>query len=426
MRIAAVALVVLALAGCGGSAGVSGGGASLAPSTADAFVALDPHLSASQWPAIDALLARFPVQDPVLSKLQALKLGGVVDLVALRKSLVVLAHDSAPIPGFVSKKIGGWTAFAHNATSFDSLGGHATLASSQSYKAAMATLAGNVVARAYAGPAAARRLVTALPDRVVVMRVPFGRRGPGTGPTIANERVVWAAAAVVAESHAVTLEAHARILPAANVILSGSVFMQVPVPEYQPRLIDEIPADALAVADFQPAPSEFELTATADLPAPVQALAKKSSTFLNTLDTVLGGETAIYVRAGNEVTLVTQPADTKTAAEDVAAAAPLFPGVTLHTTVFGGELVVSTSARGLAAFQAAGAKLSADARFRQAKLPATTTGFLYGNLRAGSSALAVIAPLFGLPVPTSPEHALLLYGTRIGSQASSVLFLQTG
>ena len=61
-----------------------------------------------------------------------------------------------------------------------------------------------------------------------------------------------------------------------------------------------------------------------------------------------------------------------------------------------------------------------------AKLPAATTGFLYANLRAGSSGLAVIAPLFGLPVPTVPEHALLLYGTRIGSQATSVLFLQTG
>ena len=423
MKYLAVAFLVLVLAGCGGAGGgVSGGADSILPSTTDAFVAIDTHVNASQWPAVEALLRRFPVQDPVLAHLQTS--GGEVDIASIDNSLVVLTRGAA-IPGFVSKKVGGWTAFAHNASAFDALGAHATLASSQSYKTAMATIPSHALARAYAGPAAARRLVTALPDRVVVMRVPFGRRGPGTGPTIAVERVQWAAAAVVAGSRAVTLEAHARILPAANVILSGSVFMQVPVPEYRPRLIDEIPADALAVADFQPAPSEFELTTTTDLPAPVQALAKKSATFLNALDTTLGGETAIYSRAGGEVTLVTQPTDTKTAAEQVAALAPLFPGVKLHTTVFGGELVVSTSAQGLAAFRSAGAKLSSDATFRQAKLSDETTGFLYGNLRSGSSGLAAIAPLFGLPVPTAPERALLLSGTRIGSQATSTLFLQT-
>lgn len=425
MRVAAAILVVLVLAGCGGSAGVSGDGASIAPSTADAFLALDSHPNASQWPAFAALLDRFPVQDPVLTKLQTLKLGSEVDLVALGKSLVVLTRGSAQIPGFMSKKIGGWTAFAHDASAFNALVGNATLASSQSYKAAMATLPGNVLARAYAGPHAARRLVTALPDRVQVVRVPFGRHGPGSGPPIAIERTPWAAAAIVAGSHSVTLEVHARILPPANVVFSGSVFMQVPVPAYRARLIDEIPADAVAVADFQLAPSEFELTATPDLPAPVRALARKSATFLSALDTVLGGETAIYVRRGREVTLVTQPSDTKTASEQVAALAPLFPRVTLHTTIFGGELVVSTSLRGLAAFRAAGAKLSADPTFRQANLPADTTGFIYGDLRSGSSGFAVIAPLFGLPVPKGPEKLLVAYGTRLGSQATSVLFLRT-
>ncbi|HET8893153.1 MAG TPA: hypothetical protein VFM96_03545 [Gaiellaceae bacterium] len=425
MRVATLAFVVLALAGCGGSAGVSGGAASLLPSTTDAFVAIETHVNASQWPAIEALLRRFPVQDPVLGHLQTL--GGEVSIASVGNSLVVLTRSSNVQPaGFVAKRISGWTAFARRAATFDSLGGHATLASSQSYKTAMATIPSHGLARAYAGPSAARHLVTALPDRVQVLRVPFGRRGPGVGPPTANERTVWAAAAVVAGSHSVTLEAHARILPPANVILSGSVFMQVPEPEYQARLIDEIPADALAVADFQPAPSEFELTDTADLPAPVQALAKKSATFLNALDTVLGGETAIYARAGGEVTLVTQPSDTKTASEQVAALAPFFPGVTLHTTVFGGELVVSTSLRGLAAFRAAGAKLSADPTFRQAKVPTDTTGFIYGDLRSGSSGFAVIAPLFGLLVPTSPEHTLLSYGMRRGNEATSVLVLQTG
>lgn len=425
MRVVAAIVVVVALAGCGGgSSGVSDGAASLLPATTDAFVAVDTHVNARQWPAVETLLRRFPVQDPVLAHLQTL--GGEVDIASAGKALVVLTRSSNVQPmGFVARRISGWTAFARTAATLASLGGHATLASSQSYKTAMATIPSHALARAYAGAAAARHLVTALPDRVQVLRVPFGRRGPGKEPLIGTERTVWAAAAVVAGSHSVTLEAHARILPPANVVLSGSVFMQVPEPEYEPRLIDEIPADAVAVADFQPAPSEFELTATPDLPAPVQALAKKSATFLNALDTTLGGETAIYVRPGKEVTLVTQPGDTRTAAEQVAALAPLFPGVTLHTTVFGGELVVSTSVQGLAVFRSAGAKLAADPTFRRARLPASTTGFIYGDLRAGSSGFAVIAPLFGLPVPTGPERALLVYGTRRGDGATSVLVLQT-
>jgi hypothetical protein len=210
VRYAAVLLVVLALAGCGGSARVSAGGASIVPSTTDALFALDPQLNARQWPAVAALLERFPVQDPVLANLQTLSLGSEVDLVDVDGALVVLTRSSqAHIPGFVSKRIGGWTAFAHDASVFAALGGSATLAAASSYVQAMKTLPGNALARAYAGPVAARSLVISLPGQTQVVPVPFGRlrRVPGgpTGPAIAVQRTVWAAAAIVAGSHAVTL-----------------------------------------------------------------------------------------------------------------------------------------------------------------------------------------------------------------------------
>jgi hypothetical protein len=38
----------------------------------------------------------------------------------------------------------------------------------------------------------------------------------------------------------------------------------------------------------------------------------------------------------------------------------------------------------------------------------------------------VLAPLLGIPVPATPEQGLLLYAERVGRDASSVLFLQTG
>lgn len=437
MRCGTLILVVLVLAGCGGSAGVSGGGASLVPPTTDAFVALDTHLSASQWPAIDALLQRFPVQDPVLAQLQTLKVGREVDLVALGNSLVVLTPSSnVRLQGFASKRVGGWTAFARDATTLDAIGGKATtLASTRSYKNAIATLPGNALARAYAGPAAARHLLTLLPGQEQVVSVPFarrrtlpGRRGGQRAAAVATEQTVWAAAALVAHAHEVTLEAHARVQPPPASVLTLSNYMQIPVPPYPARLVDEIPADVLAVADFQIGTGELEATDPADLPAALRKLAVASPSLLNQLDTILGGETAIYARAGNELTLVTQPADTKAATDAVGAVAPLLHGTRLHVTVFGGELVVSTSQKGLAAFRGGGAKLSADAMFqkltRAARLPETTTGFVYADLRSGSAPFAAIAPLFGLSVPKAPERALLLYETRTGRNAGSVLFLQ--
>ena len=430
MKVGALILVAFVLAACGGgSSGASGGAASIVPSVADAFFAIDLHVDESQWPAVTALLDRFPVQDAVLAKLRTLQLGREVDLVDVNGSLVVLTRSSSPIAGFVSKKFGGWTAFAHEAATFDSLGGRATLASSREFKQAMATIPAHALARAYVGPGAADRFRTGLPGQVQVVRVPFARRGGVRGPPpaspIAAERTLWAAAAVVGGSHDVTLELHARVQPPTNDVLATATFMEIPLPEYPARLIDEIPADALAVADFRIGPSEFELTDAADLPAPLFALSQKSATFLNAVDTILGGETAIYVRPGNEVTLVTQPTDTTTAAGQVAALAPLFPGVKLHVNSLGGELVVSTSPRGLDAFRGAGAKLAASAAFRHLGLPPETTGFVYADLRKGSAALALIAPFFNVPVPAGPGQALLSYSTRTGTRASSVLFLQT-
>ncbi len=432
MKVGALVLVVFVLAACGGStgSGVSGGAASIIPSTSNEFFAIDVHVNESQWPAVAALLDRFQVKDSVLAQLRTLKLGREVDLANVAGSLVVLARSSGPIPGFASKKFGSWTAFARDAATFDSLGGKTTLVSTQSFKQAMATIPSHALARAYAGLGAADWFRTGLPGQFQVLRVPFGRvRGGGRGgapqsPT-AIEQTVWAAAAVVAGSHDVTLETHAHVVPPSNDVLATATFMDVPLPEYPARLIDEIPGDALAVADFKIGPSEFELADAADIPAPLLALSQKSASFLNAVDTIIGGETALYVRPGNEITLVTQPYDTTTAAGQVAALAPLFPGVKLHIGVLGGELVVSTSQGGLNAFRGNSAKLASTADFRQLGLPPETTGFVYADLRKGSSALALIAPFFGLRVPTGPEQALLSYATRVGTQAGSVLFLQT-
>jgi len=441
VRYAAVILVVLALAGCGSSSGVSAGGAWIVPSTADAFVAIDTHLNAGEWDAVEALLRRFPVQDPVLAKLRSLSLGQEVDLVALRGSLVVLtkSSDAKLGAGFVSKRITGWTAFAHDAATFVAFDSKTTLESAEAYKAAVARLPGTALARAYAGSAAAQQLLGALPGQEQV--VPTNSRGRRIVPrhvnrTVVPERYMWAAAAVVPSSHGLALETHALVLPPPDSILEISPLMQAPTQRYPTRLVDEIPADALAVADFNVSQGEFELADPASLPAPLRSAMASSPILLNQLDTILGGETAVYVRAAKpapEVTLVTQPSDTTAATQLLDTAVqgvPALSGIHLHVAVLGGELVVSTTGQGIAAFRAGGTKLSGDATFkdaaREAALPASTTGFVYANLQNGTRGLGILAPLFGVPVPAAPEKAMLVFSNRVGKDASSVLFLLRG
>jgi hypothetical protein len=435
-----VALAVGVLAGCGGSAGgASGGAASIVPGSAVAFAAIDTHLDASEWQAVDVLLQRFPVQDPVLAQLRSLQLGGEVDLAALGGSLVVLTHssDAKLAQAFVSKRIAGWTAFAHEAATLDALGGDTTLASTHAYQAATAGVPAGAVARAYASSAAAQELLGALPGQEQVVRTSTARRrlvpANQVHQAVVPEKYTWAVAAVVPSSHGPELEAHARVLPPPASLLEVSPFTQAPVPAYPARLVDEIPADVLAVADFQVTSGAFELADPATFPAVLRDAMASSSNLLNQLDTILGGETAVYVRAAEpkpEVTLVTQPADTNAATQDIETAlqgVPALSGIRPHVAVLGGELVVSTTEEGIAAFRGAGTKLSGDATFaytiRRAGFPARATGFVYANLQHGTAALATLAPLFGAPVPKTPEKAMLLFSNRVGRDASSILFL---
>src|SRR5205807_1737426 len=70
----ATATVALTAAGCGGTGGAGssdlGGAASVAPSDAVGFVALDTNVSSGQWNAVDGLLKKFPSQGDLMTSLQ--------------------------------------------------------------------------------------------------------------------------------------------------------------------------------------------------------------------------------------------------------------------------------------------------------------------------------------------------------------------
>lgn len=339
----------LLLAGCGGSTTVFGGAARLVPADAVGFIALDTQLNAGEWAAVGVLLQRFPAQDPLLvhlSRLQSM-LGPEVDLVAIGQSLVTLtrAHDRAKLlrqlgGGFSSRQVGDWTAFARNAHSLEAIGtAKATLANARSYQLATASLPGSTVARAYANPATARQLLDPLAGQEQVLSAPSPRRllpGQPINRKITTERFAWAAASLVEGAHGLKLAAAAQMQPQPPLVLEQAVLIEAPMPVYPSRLVDEIPADALAVADFQVTESEFEPADPTTLPPLVRSAMAISPNLPNELDTILGGETAVYVRligASPEVTLVTQPADTRAALEDIAKAKQAFhslSGVRLH------------------------------------------------------------------------------------------------
>jgi hypothetical protein len=181
------------------------------------------------------------------------------------------------------------------------------------------------------------------------------------------------------------------------------------------------------------------------LPKQLQQMLGSTAADLAQLDQVLGGESALYVRPGMpipEITLVTQPNDTQqaTAALDdlvkalkARAKGPLAM-FEIHHTVIGGQLVVSTSQKGLADFRSAGSKLSGESTFKDAQkaagMPAATTGFVYANLADAIPLVQAFGPLLGLKLPQplqgdlSALRTLTAFGTRTGAEQSLTVYLE--
>jgi hypothetical protein len=155
------------------------------------------------------------------------------------------------------------------------------------------------------------------------------------------------------------------------------------------------------------------------------------------LDAVFHGETALYVRASlpmPEFTLVTQPNDTEAAIaavrEIVAHAPPESPlhDVTLHHAVIGGQLVISTTARGIADFRGAGPKLSADEAFLKAKalsgMPEQTTGFVYANLEGALPLLGLAG--VKLPAGLADIRTVFGFGGQGVNERTFTMFVHVG
>lgn len=459
--IAAVAVGLVA-AGWSSSAADSttlGGGASLVPANAAAFVAVDTDLSSGQWNAVNGLLEKVPSYDTLLASLrthfeQRTKLswaddvkpalGSELDLVVLpgtKPQLVGLTHggDQAKLDallrkagnGIVTEQLDGWTAFAPTQAALDTVV-HATtkLAGDSDYQAALAKLSGDALVHAYANGSDAPQLLASL----------HGTQSPAASA----QPLVWAAADVVASTGGLRVDGYTKDGPAQR-------GQPAPPASIRSSLIDEIPSGALFVADFQVTPGAIDLSNPSSLPKALQKLLAASPSLPSDLETVLGGETALYVRPGlpiPELTIVTQPADTSAAERSLAdlvqilrqavgsAGGGMFANIPILHAVLGGQLIISTSQQGIDDFSSAGPKLSADPAFKAAQqavgMPSETTGFLYVNVARVLPLVQLAAPLLGLHLPTGALadagalKSLTAYGTRAGAESSYTAFLAIG
>jgi hypothetical protein len=444
---AAVAIVTAGCGAAGASPGAVNGAATVVPANAVAFVAASTDLSSSQWHSVGNVLLQGLQKQGKLSWTNDIRpaLGDELDLAVLPgKHVVALTQprDASKLSSLaakyklVTRRFGDWTAVAKQQDTLSALAGPSTtLAQSSAFNEAMSRLPSDALVRAYVNAAAAQKLLTSLPGQTETVSTPIRHAfGRGTlAQATAATRFLWLAADVRSVAAGLKLEAFARTAAPTAAALQAAQYLRFPTPSYTPQLLDEIPAGALAVADFLVQPSSFELLPA--LPAPLVHLfgGSNGSVVLGQLDGLLGGETAVYVRPGlpmPEVTLVTQPQDTTVAATALASLqsevqVPMLKNVQLYHASIGGQFVVSTTQKGIDDLRGGGAKLATDANFVEAKndsgMPAETTGFLYADVK---DALPLLT-LAGANLPAGLPHlgTFMAYGSRDQSEVRFSVFL---
>jgi hypothetical protein len=443
---AVAAAAAIVTSGCA-SAGASGpgalnGAAAIVPADTVAFVAASTDVTSSRWHGLAApFLKDFAVyQQAVGHELDVAVLPG--------KQVVALTQPSDPAKldalaakrGAKTRTIAGWTAIAKTSAALDAVASaQSHLADSNLFVAAMNRLPSDALVRAYANGDEASQLMASLPGQMVSTSVPGGARfrfvpsKRHLGPYAATTQFKWVAAALTSEHGGIRLQA---IVKPAGLVSSGPARMIVhPTPPYHAALVDEIPAGALAVADFQVPTGFFESNA---LPQPLQRIFGKNAALIpGDLDALLGGETAIFVSPGAPVpavTLVTQPTDTTVAAQaldEILAALPTnapLHGVQLAHATIGGQFVVSTAQSAIDAFRSGGAKLSSDPSFQQAEKDAgvgqETTGFVYANAKDGLPFLS----LAGVKVPRGLPNigTVFAFGAQTNGESTYSAFVAVG
>jgi hypothetical protein len=486
-HIALLLVLLPLLAGCGAEGPSGPQGASVAPGSAKLFLAVDTSFDSSQWKTASDLAAKFPDSDRALKLLfdelgakgidfeadVKPALGPETDVVGLELSgegeFVGLTQpkDKAKLDAlldktgeeFVTRSIGGWTAFSDSAAvldKFERARADGTLADSSDYQDAISEVDGEALGSLYLNGAALQEEMTkgesGLPPGVLDAFLPGGKF-----PSIAL--------ALKAEEGGIRLEGAAKLAGD-----EGGLFSE----PFEADLPDEVPAGALFYMNFNGLGTQLkalrDAVATAN-PEFDRDLARVENELGVSLDEdvfpLFSGESAVYVRRGliiPEVTLVTHVDDEQAAVATVgklvqalreyvptlgsetsvdidgvqAKQVPLAGPVALYYGAFDGHLVITTSRDGIASLREEDDRLADDSDFKsaldEAGVPDETTGFGYLDLKAAIPALFDITGKSGNS-PTEneivdtvrrnlePLDNLVFYGTKDGRTVRFTAFL---
>jgi hypothetical protein len=318
VRAVVLAAVAALVAGCGSSSTRLGAGAVSVPADAEAFVAV--RTDAPNW----QLFVR-----SVVGRVPKIAAGSRVLELALVGGKVVVVQRGARV--------------VH------------PLADSRRYRSALGAIPQGVTGIGYLRGDLVARKLHQVPGQITITTSPIRARrvaNPRPGIGLARLPYVWGAAWLTRDG--IGARAHSGGIPVMQ-SLDARGTEQLVLP-YTARLFDEIPADAVSVVDV-PLP-QFSFESMPVLPPQIRRLAPQLTELElgASLDTIFRGETALYTRPGGEVTVVTSPGDIAAAQRELAY---LFPKRTLHVATLGGQLVISTTARGIARFRGGGPKLGA-------------------------------------------------------------------
>jgi len=321
-----LALLVLVLAGCGGTTNrAAAGGADIVPADAPAFISIDTDFDSSQWQTLDKLASRFPDKDKLIRSLKGMAqeegidwdkdvrpaLGSELALAWLdfdndAENAVALLQpkDEDAFKRLATKsdgelvyeKVGGWYVFSDKQVKVErfrkaSEAADKFLADDSTFKRAMSSFPEDSLMRAFVdGP----------PVHEAILR-----EGGAEGQKMLDRlgRLDWLVGAVRASNEGIRFDTtvHGQAGPG----LKGAA----PKP-FTPSLTHEVPSDALLYFTFHG--SKGMLAGLGNNVLFDESNLGPFGPLLRRLDTLLQGENAFYVRPGStnipEATFVMEPA----------------------------------------------------------------------------------------------------------------------
>jgi Protein of unknown function (DUF3352) len=482
-----LAALALLAAGCGGGtttgSSSSPAGASLVRPDALLFASFDSELGSSQWKQVNALSEKFPDRDLAFAEIEheleknpldyngdiKPALGPEVDLAivpsanlsdaavvgltkpddpgkfkALVKKLNETDNSGQPA---VYREVNGWYALSDSQAHIDSVlkSGDKSLADESTYNDALGKLPSDALVKAYVNGPQFGKLVQQFQE---------GKGNGFASDTSGLTKLDYISAALSAEDDG--LRVHGATAGAGSDSLTSG--------DYESKLIEGVPADALGFLTFRGGKSigqleqQFETNPTFSqaLPQIERALGVKLADILE----LLRGEVAFYARPGGalpEFSLVlgtpSQSAGLKTldlladrlsTYMHVKATSAREDGRDVRTLDFGrfvikyagvgDKIMITSGLNGIGAYTASGSKLPDSADFNDAKsasgLPSSNSGFAYVDLKDSIALAESLSGLAGSSLPPRvaenlrPLRSFVAWGQRSGDAFTFDGFLE--